>query len=245
MESLFEHTLKWKPEDFERQMKINAIISEPWHGIEFYDPLMLNDLHRLLIELYTFFKNAEYQISDPITLVNNYVKSNIKVRASYFDCLNGEVDTFPESELFYRTGYAALTRHEAMCAGFAESTRLLLALFNIESYTLLAKLPGANKQLLHYLVIDVDDNNEFRILDPERQANCERKGYDFQKYLDQMTFILPDEHFAQNKVGKTGVGEKAMDFLQRETTIKANGITGAYELAKVMKERGYQRCINK
>ena len=132
-----------------------------------------------------------------------------------------------------------------MCAGFAESTRLLLALFNIESYTLLAKLPGANKQLLHYLVIAVDDNNEFRILDPERQANCERKGYDFQKYLDQMTFILPDEHFAQNKVGKTGVGEKAMDFLQRETTIKANGITGAYELAKVMKERGYQRCINK
>lgn len=52
MESLFEHVLKWKPEDFERQMKINAIISEPWHGIEFYDPLMLNDLHRLLMELY-------------------------------------------------------------------------------------------------------------------------------------------------------------------------------------------------
>ena len=234
MELLNEHN---STISIEKQQEIFEIIQEPWHGSEFYSEIMFHDLILLLENIFKQLTNAPFKEQDPIILVNNFVKSSVKVRKQYFEKFSGECEEFFDSEKIYRTGYAALCRQEAMCAGYAEATRMLLALFNIPSYTLLAKLPGANKRLLHYLVVAEDDLGNFRILDPERESSCERKGYNFEQYLDKMNYILPDTFFSNNKIGPAGVGECALEFLKRETTISAEGMDGAYQLAKMAKER--------
>lgn len=220
----------------EKQIKINSIICESCHGSEFYSKEMIEVLYERLDILYKSFEASEYVNTNPIKLVNDYIKSTVNIRHSYFEKFMGEIDFFPKYEGIYRTGYAALALKEAMCAGYAEAVRVLLAMYDIKTHTLLAKLPGANKQLLHYVVVAEDKDGTYKILDPERQANCEKKGYDFNKYMDSMIYIIPDEQFSNNKLGENGVGERAEDFLKRPTTISCNGIEGAIQLVEIIKK---------
>ena len=220
----------------EKQIKINSIICESCHGSEFYSKEMIEVLYERLDILYKSFEASEYVNTNPIKLVNDYIKSTVNIRHSYFEKFMGEIDFFPKYEGIYRTGYAALALKEAMCAGYAEAVRMLLAMYDIKTHTLLAKLPGANKQLLHYVVVAEDKDGTYKILDPERQANCEKKGYDFNKYMDSMIYIIPDEQFSNNKLGENGVGERAEDFLKRPTTNSQKGIEGAIQLVEIIKK---------
>lgn len=170
-----------------------------------------------------------------IEKINNYIKDNISIRDNYFHALDGDVP-FDRREMLYRTGYAALIKGEAMCAGFTEATRSLLEAVNVKTHTLITKLPGKNKQLLHYVcVCETSEGN--KIVDPERQGSCERKGFDFQRYLDGMIFIVPEDNFNKNKVGTTGVGPKALDYLKEPYSIYKEGLGGVDELVDIMNEK--------
>lgn len=219
-----------------QKARILDIIGEPVHECGKYDELHIFGLFKKIEEILTKFEKDELglQNSDVVEKINNYLKSNVSVRHQYFSFM-GDCN-FDCEEIYYRTAYAALYDHEAMCAGYTEAVRCLLAAFDVESYTLVSKLPGANKQLLHYVCV-VCDGDECRVVDSERESSCERRGYDFQKYLDGMTFIIPGLDFANEKIGNTGVGIKANDYLERSTTISCCGVSGILELIKIMRER--------
>lgn len=140
------------------------------------------------------------------------------MRKSYFDAFREEIPEIPRSELMYRTAYGALVLGEAMCAGYTEAARMLLEVSGLETKTLLSKLPGKNKYLLHYVTAikyDRGAGRDYYIMDPEREFSCEEKGYDFRRYLMEMTYIVPEQYFYENKVGKNGVGPCANEYLER------------------------------
>lgn len=105
-----------------------------------------------------------------------------------------------------------------MCAGFTEACRILLECCGLETQTLLSKLPGANKHLLHYVTAikyQANSNRQYYIMDPERERSCEEKGFDFKRYLMEMTYIQPEKFFFDNKIGTTGVGPRANAYIEK------------------------------
>ncbi len=219
-----------------QKQNILSIINEPAHECGEYDDFRILGLFHEIEKVCTSFEDDELglQSDDVIEKINNYVKANVHIRHQYFTFMG--TGGFEEEEKYYRTAYAALCNHEAVCSGYAEVVRCLLAAYDIPSYTLITKLPGANKQLLHYVTV-VEDNGKYRVLDPEREGSCERKGYDFDRYLDGMTYIIPGEDFAVEKIGDTGVGPKALEYLDREGTISLPGTKNIGELVKIMEEQ--------
>lgn len=221
--------------------KIKKIIKDKAHGTEFYNRVMFETLIMEVDNLVNKFEiDANSKTKDILRIINNYVKSNTSIRGEYFDKFSGNVEFFDEDEKIYRTAYAALLRKQAMCAGYAELTRILLAMYDINSYTLLAKLPGKNKKLMHYVVLaEVNENNKvsYVILDPEREASCERKGMDFKRYLNNMTFAIPNELWKENKIGHTGVGIEAEQFLETTNQNEISDFNSVYRLVKILKER--------
>lgn len=193
-----------------------TIISSKEHGTEFYTNEMFNSLIDkicIIVKELNLNSGTDYE---KISKVNEYLKSNVTVRKSYFDAFREEIPEIPKEELIYRTSYGALVMGEAMCAGFTESARILLEISGLKTKTLLSKLPGKNKYLLHYVTAikyDRGSGRDFYIMDPEREHSCEQKGYDFRRYLMEMTYILPEQYFFENKVGKNGVGPCADEYL--------------------------------
>lgn len=221
--------------------KIKDIIQESVHGCEFYNHIMFDTL---VMEVETLTKKFEIDSNseqkDIIRIINNYVKTNTSVRSEYFDKFSEKTDVFDENEKIYRTAYSALLHKQAMCAGYAELTRILLAMYDINSYTLLAKLPGKNKRLMHYVVLaEISKNNilSYTILDPEREGNCERKGMDFKRYISNMIFAIPNDLWYKNKISDTGVGIDAEHFLQLTDKEEVADFKSLNKLVKLLKER--------
>ena len=124
-----------------------------------------------------------------------------------------------------------------MCAGITEASRILLECCGVKTKTVLSKLPGRNKQLLHYVTIVEYDNGSGRkyyVMDPDREKSCTKKGYDFKRYLMEMTYILPEEYFYENKVGPNGVGPRASDYLE---DIKPKTALGKNEVGKLFEDQ--------
>ena len=221
-------------------MKIKEIIRDSAHGTEFYNRIMFESLVMEVDNLVNKFEIDENsKPKDIIRIINNYVKSNTTIRSEYFDKFSENTETFDESEKIYRTAYAALSRKQAMCAGYAELTRILLAMYDINSHTLLAKLPGKNKKLMHYVVlVEVKEKNNisYIVLDPEREASCERRGMDFKRYLSNMIFAIPNKLWKENKIGDTGVGMEAEQFLQLTDKEQVADYNSVYKLVKIIKE---------
>ena len=202
----------------DQKEKIYNIICDPVHGKEFYSQSMYYELCDKVEEIYNSLDLNNGTEREKIDKINSYLMKNVNIRREYFDTFDERVAEFPKSEEIYRTAYGALVRGETMCAGFAESSRILLELAGLETQTLLSKLPGRNKQLLHYVTAikyDCGSGRDYYIMDPERQKACESKGYDFRSYLLNMTFIKPEENFYENKVGPTGVGPRADDYISK------------------------------
>ena len=198
--------------------KIINIIKEPVHGVKFYNKETLNELQKKIQEICSILEIDENTPKgNIIDIINNYIKINVSLRDSYFDAFCERVNKFDKNELIYRTAYGALVKKEAMCAGYAEALRILLSQYGIQTYTLLSKLPGQNKRLLHYVtVVEYEDYGEkvYKILDPERQLNCEKKGMDYEKYKSNMIYMLPKERFTQDVVGEKGVGIEAEEYMK-------------------------------
>lgn len=149
-----------------------------------------------------------------LIIINDIVKTNVKVRHSYFDAFEERIPVISEDELPYRTAYGALVKGEAMCAGYAEACRIFCELSGIKSHTILSKLPGKNKHLLHYVTLATTADGESFILDPEREASCDKKGYDFDEYQKSMDFLTPTNLFFEQKVGDNGVGPDVAVYMQ-------------------------------
>lgn len=196
----------------------SKIIEEKVHGIEFYDENMFRNLIDRVSTIMDGLDLLNGNDTEKIFKVNEFLKNNVKVRKSYFDAFREEIPEIPESELIYRTAYGALVLGEAMCAGYTEAARILLETSGLETQTLLSKLPGKNKFLLHYVTAikyDRGSGRDYYIMDPEREKSCEEKGFNFRRYLMEMTYIKPEEYFFEHKVGKNGVGPSAEEYLTK------------------------------
>lgn len=209
--------------------KVYNIICDKAHGKEFYTKELFEELTKKLDVIYDYLDLNNGSDESKIDRINKYLMNNVKVRKEYFEAFQESIPQIPDSELIYRTGYAALIRGEAMCAGFTEAARMLLELSGLETKTLLSKLPGKNKYLLHYVTAikyDRGSGRDYYIMDPEREKSCNDKGFDFRRYLMNMEYILPNEYFYENKVGINGVGPQAIEYLQnhspRHVTSKNN-----------------------
>ena len=194
------------------------IIGDPAHHIGFYNN---NNFKELILEIEKISGGFEIEDNTPndriIEILNNYIKTNIVIRRKYFDAFSEIIEKFDINELVYRTAYGALLKKQAMCAGHTELLRLLLARYNIESKTIISKLPGENKKLLHYVTIAYfKDNNEkiVKVLDPERESNCEKKGKDFEKYQKSMIYLPIKKPFINDIVGELGVGIPADEYIK-------------------------------
>ncbi len=181
-----------------------------------YTPEMYEELENRVFNIikYIHLDDPTYSDSTKARLVNSYVMSNVQIRHEYFDAFEERIPEIPQSELKYRTAYAALVDGETMCAGFAEACRILLESVGINTLTLLSRLPGRNKRLLHYVTLAEMPDGSVEILDPEREGACLRKGYNFEEYRKSMDFIVPTETFFENKVGKNGVGMDVNEYIK-------------------------------
>lgn len=202
----------------EKLKKYINIISDPAHYIEFYNN---DNFKELLLEIEKISEKFEIDENtskyDIIKILNSYVKTNVTIRREYFDAFSEITEKFDKNELIYRTAYGALLKKQAMCAGHTELLRLLLARYNIESKTIISKLPGENKKLLHYVTIAYfKDNNEkiIKVLDPERESNCEKKGKNFEKYQKSMIYLPIKKPFINDIVGELGVGIPADEYIK-------------------------------
>lgn len=211
-------------------MNIDAIadiIKEPVHGSQFYSKATFADLVSKVQHICGNLEITEQSKPESIiSIVNNYIKYNVSLRNQYFDTFCERTETFDTNELVYRTAYAALEKGEAMCAGFTEAVRVLLSQYGIKTHTLLTKLPGKNKRLLHYVAVaeyEKDGEKKYIVLDPERQANCERKGMDFEKYQSNMLYALPHPIFTNDVVGETGLGMQAEEYFSHPEIIRTTG----------------------
>ncbi len=213
--------------------RVLSVVNDPAHGKEFYNEEMFTELLYKIEEILNGLDISDWTSEeDIIRLINTYLKENVSIRSEYFIAQREVIQEFPTDELQYRTAYAALCKGQAMCAGYAEAARVLLEAGGFKTHTLLSKLPGKNKKLLHY-VTAVEYNKygrKYFIFDPEREASCDKKGYDFRDYLLNMTYIKPEKYFYENKVGKTGLGPEADSYIKN---IKPATVVGKNEVGKL------------
>jgi hypothetical protein len=196
---------------------ILKIINDRSHGIEFYTQKMLYELTIKAVQIYEELNLYEGDDRSKIESVNNFLINNASVRKEYFEAFRESIPEIPNEELIFRTAYAVLIKGQGMCAGYTEASRILLEMAGLKTQTLLSKLPGKNKFLLHYVTAiryNMGSGREYYIMDPEREKSCKEKGFDFRKYLMDMIFIKPNEYFFENKIGKNGVGPRADDFIK-------------------------------
>lgn len=66
--------------------------------------------------------------------IKNYLISILHSRKEYISSYENETP-LPESEILYRTAYAALTKHQAVCTGYIEATRIVLECYGVQTKT--------------------------------------------------------------------------------------------------------------
>ena len=153
---------------------IIEVILDPMHGKELYNRQNLNTLLNK-IDFIALNMHIDQGLSQEeiVRKINDYVKQNVTFRRNYLDKFYGVVDKFDKKELIYRTAYAALIKNEAVCSGYTEAIRILLAYYGIKSKTIIAKIPRRlHEASCHYLTAVFLDNGIIKLLDPERQQYC-------------------------------------------------------------------------
>ena len=212
--------------------KAQQIITEKVHGIEFYNKEMMIQLISELEKVYTELnlpKNMSQE--EKIKTVASYVKNNVNFRKEYLNRDKG----LDSGELVYRTAYATLKYKEAVCAGFVEAIRIILSLYDINSYTLLAQLPETNKDMLHYVAVAECIDNEQKkpiLIDIEREALCEKKGIDFDKYIGRCIYTIPTPFFYKNKISNNGKGPDSVKYLENVDIPRSYGTKEIEDLIK-------------
>ena len=218
--------------------RINSIINEPVHGRKFYTQEHLDLLKRKLFDISNSLNIDKLSKAEIIMLISNYVKNNVEYKKDYFDYFNGKCDEFNYDKLIYRTAYGALVCGQAMCAGYAESLRVLLSLYDVDSYTLLSKLPLDRKRLLHYVVVTSvnKDSDKYYVLDPQSEQYCNKNNMDYEEYKENSIYMLPNEIFTENVIGIDGAGMLAEDYIKNEEIPRVVGTKDIKVLIKQLKK---------
>lgn len=214
------------------KQKVLNVISEKVHGREFYTNEMIDELFILIDKVYKNLKIEECKTDEEkIIKINNFLRDNCRVKKDYFKYYDNNL---PLSKDFYiyRTAYSALKFTESTCIAYTEAMRVLLAGLNIDSKTVVCKLPGENKLMSHYSsIIRYNKNGKivYKIFDPERENYTIRHNLDFKKYVDETIFISPTDYFCNHKLDNGGCGLLVNDYL-KTNPIKFKGNLSAEAL---------------
>ena len=214
------------------KQKVLNVISEKVHGKEFYSNEMIDELFILIDKVYKNLKIEECKTDEEkIIKINNFLRDKCRVKKDYFKFYDNNL---PLSKDFYiyRTAYSALKFTESTCIAYTEAMRVLLAGLNIDSKTVVCKLPGENKLMSHYSsIIRYNKNGKivYKTFDPERENYTIRHNLDFKKYVDETIFISPTDYFCNHKLDNGGCGLLVNDYL-KTNPIKFKGNLSAVAL---------------
>lgn len=142
-----------------------------------------------------------------------------QVYASDYD---SEATIFPDERLQGRTAYGLLcTNAGATCTGFCEASCLLLTLKGYQAAPLLCKLLKPTQRVCHYVAGVIDQDGQVQVIDAERLRSCMEleKDWSLLAYQCSLRYTISNEFFAKEKIGKTGLGPKFFDYIDRPESI--------------------------
>lgn len=142
-----------------------------------------------------------------------------QVYASDYD---SEATIFPDERLQGRTAYGLLcTNAGATCTGFCEASCLLLTLKGYQAAPLLCKLLKPTQRVCHYVAGVIDQDGQVQVIDAERLRSCmePEKDWSLLAYQCSLRYTISNEFFAKEKIGKTGLGPKFFDYIDRPESI--------------------------
>lgn len=106
--------------------------------------------------------------------------------------------------------------------------RLVSAYFDIAEIQAIEERPMYMKDWMKELDDFISINHRTLLNDASKVSQIEaeakalkeyekykEKGFDFRRYLMEMTYIKPEEYFFEHKVGKNGVGPSAEEYLTK------------------------------
>lgn len=119
-------------------------------------------------------------------------------------------------------------------------TSILLEMYGICSYTMLATLPNRLEPAIHYFVVaeiqEKDGRTIYIPIDPEREASRIRKGESFETYKEKMLITYPNAKWCNNKTGTTGLGIPGRDYME-EIDYKFLGMSNINQLMCIYKSK--------
>ena len=142
-----------------------------------------------------------------------------QVYASDYD---SEATIFPDERLQGRTAYGLLcTNTGATCTGFCEASCLLLTLKGYQAAPLLCKLLKPTQRVCHYVAVVIDQDCQVQVIDAERLRSCmePEKDWSLLAYQCSLRYTISNEFFAKEKIGKTGIGPRFFDYIDRPESI--------------------------
>ena len=217
--------------------KICKVIDSPMYGLEFYTKEQFVETCLKIIEIYE--KNAigidENDTKENIiSKVKNYVRNFINVRNEYFDNFKGKED------YQYRTTYGALIKANAICTGYTELICILLEIYDINAYTMIATLPYRETPAIHYFVVaEIESKYGETIyipIDVEREESRKRKNDNFENYTKKMIITYPNDKWITNKIGKNGLGIPGKEYMEN-IDYKYEGMQFIKEFMNIYKQK--------
>lgn len=222
-------------------IKIMQIIKSSMYGIEYYDRKKILNLCNELLKI-KYRNLIDIQDHDGIVekceKIKRYIMENgVNVRREYFEKF------IPQKDYVYRTAYNALLNKSAICIGYAELTSILLNLYDIKSYTLIATLPYRLHPAIHYFnvaeYIDEYGITKYIPIDVEREVSRIKKGECVEEYFEKMTISYPTEEWTKHKIEDWGLGIPGNEYMKKAK----HKYLGMSNLPKIM--RDYKRHLNK
>ncbi len=222
-------------------VKIMEIINSSMYGIEYYDRRKILDLCGELLKIK--YRNLMNILDDDGIIqkcekIKKYIIQNgVNVRKEYFEAFTSPKD------YVYRTAYSALLNKSAICTGFAELTSILLNLYDIKSYTLIATLPYRLHPAIHYFNV-VEYVDEYGItkyipIDVEREVSRMKKGDSIEEYFEKMMISYPTEKWTKHKIEDWGLGIPGDEYMKKAK----HKYLGMSNLSKIMSD--YKWYLNK
>lgn len=216
----------------EEKEKVKIVLSHPAFqfqdskGKEFYTQDKLEELFDALEQMI-----AQMDEKYPNLPVPERVQQILCHGTSDFPCnydqvyasdYDSEATIFPDERLQGRTAYGLLcTNTGATCTGFCEASCLLLTLKGYQAAPLLCKLLKPTQRVCHYVAGVIDQDGQVQVIDAERLRSCmePEKDWSLLAYQCSLRYTISNEFFAKEKIGKTGIGPRFFDYIDRPESI--------------------------
>lgn len=214
------------------QEKVKIVLSHPAFqfcnskGQEFYTQDKLEELYDALDRLTTKMDEKYPNLPVPERVqqflchgTSDFPCNYDQVYASDYD---SEATIFPDERLQGRTAYGLLcTNTGATCTGFCEASCLLLTLKGYQAAPLLCKLLKPTQRVCHYVAGVIDHDGQVQVIDAERLRSCmePEKDWSLLAYQCSLRYTIANDFFAKEKIGRTGLGPRFFDYIDRPESI--------------------------